>query len=561
VLIFSACFGGRDLFDLKWTSLKLPLVMLAVFLTPLSLNASQNGRRLAVQDEQRVVFENSIRKPSVGSLKVLKASNPRTEVEFQIAFKMRNLDSLKKRIASRRKVSASELNSNHYPQDSKYKALAQWLRRKGLKVHRTYGNRLTLEVSGTVAQAQKALGSQFSVVRVKHQNYVSALTPPSLPAKFADVVLGINGLQPYQELHTNPSFKTLKNGARRNAGKKPPYLVSEIQKAYGADGLTQTGAGQTIAILIDRFPKDSDMTAFWKANNVPQSLSNIEKVSVVKKIPKKPQGEESMDAQWTSGIAPNAKIRIYASGNLSFANIDKSLQTIINDLPSQPNLKQLSISLGACESDLSPAQLQTDQQLFAAIASQNVSIFVSSGDSGSEGMCSSGQGVEYFSSDPSVTAVGGTTLKLDASGTVAKEKAWAGSGGGVSATFARPSWQMGNGVTGDKRLVPDVALEADPNTGVYVVVNGKATQIGGTSLSAPVWAGFSALINEARAANGKTPLGLLGPRIYPLLGTSNFRDIKAGNNGAYPAKAGYDLVTGIGVPVMNQLLPTLVQQP
>jgi kumamolisin len=556
-----SALGDLDLFDLKWTNLKLPLVMLAVFLTPLSLNAAQHSRRLAAQDEQRVMFDNSIREPSVGSLQVLKASNPKTEVEFQIAFKMRNLDSLKKRIASRRKVSVSELTSNYYPQDSKYRALAQWLRRKGLKVHRTYGNRLTLEVSGTVAQAQKALGSQFSVVRVKHQNYVSALTAPSLPAKFADVVLGINGLQPYQELHTNPSFKTLRKGARRNTGKKPPYLVSEIQKAYGADGLAQTGAGQTIAILIDRFPKDSDMTAFWKANNVPQSLSNIEKVSVVKKIPVKPQGEESLDAQWTSGMAPNAKIRIYASGNLSFANIDKSLQTIINDLPTQPNLKQLSISLGACESDLSPAQLQTDQQLFAAIASQNVSIFVSSGDSGSQGMCSGGQGVEYFSSDPSVTAVGGTTLKLDANGTVSKEKAWTGSGGGVSATFARPSWQTGNGVTGNNRLVPDVALEADPNTGVYVVVNGQATQIGGTSLSAPVWAGFSALINEARAANGKTPLGLLGPRIYPLLGTSNFRDITTGNNGAYSAKAGYDSVTGIGVPAMNQLLPTLVQQP
>jgi kumamolisin len=553
--------GDRDLFDLKWTRLKLPLIMLAVFLTPLSLNAAQNGRRLAAQDEQRVIFENSIRKPSVGSLQVLKASSPKTQVEFQIAFKMRNLDGLKKRIASRRKVSVSELTAHHYPQDSRYRALAQWLRAKGLKVHRTYGNRLTLEVSGTVAQAHKVLGSQFSVVRVKQQNYVSALTAPSLPARFADVVLGINGLQPYQEFHTNPSFKTLKNGARRNKAKKPPYLVNEIQKAYGANGLAQTGAGQTIGILIDRFPKDSDMAAFWKANNVPQSLSNIEKVRVVKKIPAKPQGEESLDAQWTSGMAPNAKIRIYASGNLSFTNIDKSLQKIIDDLPTQPNFKQLSISLGACESDLSPAQLQTDQQLLAAIASQNVSIFVSSGDNGSQGMCSSGQGVEYFSSDPSVTAVGGTTLRLDASGNVAKEKAWAGSGGGVSATFARPSWQTGNGMTSNNRLVPDVALEADPNTGVYVVVNGKVTQIGGTSLSAPVWAGFSALINEARVANGKSPLGLLGPRVYPLMGTSNFRDITTGNNGAYSAKAGYDPVTGIGVPVMNQLLPTLVQQP
>jgi kumamolisin len=151
---------------------------------------------------------------------------------------------------------------------------------------------------------------------------------------------------------------------------------------------------------------------------------------------------------------------------------------------------------------------------------------------------------------------------LTATGSLESETAWTGSGGGVSSVFARPSWQVGNGVKkGSTRLVPDVSLEADPNTGAYVVVNGQVNQIGGTSLSAPVWAGFSALINEGRVASGKAPLGLMGPRVYPLIGTSNFRDIVQGNNGAYRAKKGFDMVTGVGVPIMSELLPTLVNQP
>ncbi len=544
------------------TKLQVFGLTLALLFVPHTLDAAQSRRKAANQGEEKVMLSNSLLPYPTGVLKVLKAPSSRATVEFQVALKMRQLDHLRKKIAARQKVSVAELKSQYYPKKSDYDSLVQWLKSKGLKIQKTYANHLTVEVSGTVQQVEKALETKFSQVNSNHQSYISAVTSPSLPAKLAVSVLGINHLQPERHLYTNPAFKKGTSRVRKFTDNAPPYLVGEMLKAYGADGLAQTGAGQKIGILIDRFPKDNDMVAFWKANNIPQSLSNIEKVSVARKIPAKPLGEESLDAQWTSGIAPGAKLRIYATGNLSFGNIDKALQKIIDDLPNQPGLRQLSISLGACETDISEAQLQTDQQLFAAIASQNVSIFVSSGDDGSSGLCSSGQGVSYFSSDPSVTAVGGTSLKLTAIGAVESETAWTGSGGGVSAAFARPSWQVGNGVRkGSKRLVPDVSLEADPNTGAYVIVNGQVNQIGGTSLSAPVWAGFSALINEARVAGGKAPLGLLGPRIYPLIGTPNFRDIAQGNNGAYRAKKGYDMVTGVGVPVMNQLLPTLVAQP
>src|SRR5205823_2029083 len=112
---------------------------------------------------------------------------------------------------------------------------------------------------------------------------------------------------------------------------------------------------------------------------------------------------------------------------------------------------------------------------------------------------------------PCVVAVGGTTLKLAPDGTVAAEQGWPSSGGGKSIYFSRPSWQAGAGVTGHRRLVPDVSATADPDEGGLVVLGGKPHQFGGTSWSAPIWAGISALINSALVQAGQQPLPFLNP--------------------------------------------------
>jgi hypothetical protein len=170
--------------------------------------------------------------------------------------------------------------------------------------------------------------------------------------------------------------------------------------------------------------------------------------------------------------------------------------------------------------------------------------------------------VESPASDPNVTAVGGTSLLLNKStGAASSESAWSLGGGGTSQFFARPVWQIGSGVpTGANRLVPDVALVADPNTGGYLVLNGSLYVVGGTSWSAPTWAGICARINQVRIGTAQPPVGLLGPKIYPLLGSSNFRDITSGSNGSnglYNAGSGFDPCTGIGVPVVDNLIGTL----
>jgi kumamolisin len=329
--------------------------------------------------------------------------------------------------------------------------------------------------------------------------------------------------------------------------------------------LNVTGKGQTIAILIDTFPADADVKAFWANNGLPASRTRIEKINVTGGALPPPSGEETLDVEWASGIAPGAKVRVYASGTLQFVDLDLALDRIIADLPSHPGMRQLSISLGLGEKFMGgpDGEVRTQHHKFLLLAAAGVNVFVSSGDAGSKpddsGHSATGPTqAEYESSDSTVVGVGGTTLKLTSAGAVKSEVGWTSSGGGKSIFFSRPAWQTGQGVPrGRQRLVPDVSLAADPSTGAFLVLNGKVVQIGGTSWSAPVWAGFCALLNEARGKARKPFLPFLNPLIYPLQGTACFRDIKAGNNGDFAAGPGYDLVTGLGVPNVKELMKAL----
>jgi kumamolisin len=514
--------------------------------------------------EPRITFSNSIGPLPVqaaGTMRVLQARDQTQTLEFGIALQMRNFAQMQERVARGEIIARDELERVYLPLPADYDALRQWLVGEGFTVTQDDPSRLCLFVQGTLARIQRSLQVELVTVTVEGTDYPAANTQPSLPVRLATPVLGINGLQPFRHRHKHSVFSPL-------TANHPPFLVSEILAAYNAKNLGVTGSGQKIAILIDTVPKNSDLTNFWANNNIPQSLTNIETVNVNGGTLPAASGEETLDVEWTSGVAPAAKIRIYASRTLNDTDLDKCFQRIINDLPSQPQMHQLSISLGLGETYSTAAQFATDTQLLATIASGGVSTFVSSGDGGSTPDSNGGSTgplqVEYYASDPNVTAVGGTSLYVNsATGVRTNEVAWSGSGGGTSVQFNRPAWQTGSGVpAGTKRLVPDVCLPADPNTGAYVYLGG-VQQYGGTSWSAPAWAGFCALINEARAKQSKPPMGLLNPSLYPLIGSTNFFDVTTGNNatttsaGKYAAVINYDQVTGIGAPNVSNLLNTL----
>jgi kumamolisin len=528
---------------------------------------------------ERKVFHDSVvplpDQPGLAPAGLLQhAETPRDMKEpMTLQFALRPSDEqrarLEAKVAEGAVVSPTELQEEFGVSEASVTALTDWLKGQGFKIEEVTDDRTSVYATAPLSVIEASLAVNIVDVTKEGVTYSAARDAPSLPVDAAADVRAIIGLQPYR--HARKHLRRAPLGGAETVGGETPasralgYLVSDILGAYGATDVEATGAGQTIAILIDTFPRDDDLRAFWRANALPDDLTRITNINVAGGPLPPIEGEESLDAQWASGVARGAKVRIYGSGSLSLVAIDRALDRIIADLASEPRLRQLSISLGLGEVYYGSAtgEIATQHDKFLRLAAAGVNVFVSSGDAGSNpdqtGHASTGPTqAEYQSSDPCVVAVGGTSLQLEPDGTVAAEAGWPGSGGGKSMVFPRPAWQTGPGVpAGAQRLVPDVSLAADPRTGGMVVINGTKQKIGGTSWSAPVWAAFCARANEEREKAGKPLLGFLNPLLYPLGGTASFRDVTSGTNGAYQATAGYDMVSGLGSPNLADLIAAL----
>jgi len=526
----------------------------------------------------RKVFKNSVIAlpdkpgPAPHGLMVTKAvldhKKDKMDVLFSLAIPKDARAKLEDKVLKGQVLDPQDLVKDYAPKPEDVERLTKWLKDQGFEVTYTSPDKTSVYVRGTVEQIEKSLEVKMIRVMKNGSTYNAAQNAPSVPAEVGEGVQAVIGLQPFRQATKHSRIhRPVSPAAAPAVANAPPYLVKEVLKAYNADGLAVTGKGQKIAILIDTLPHDADTKFFWEKNNLPTTPNRVEKIKL-KNGPLPPvEGEESMDVQWSSGIASGAKVRVYACGSLSFVDLDLGLDKILADAMADPELRQVSISLGLGEQFLSPdgtlgGEIAIEHQKFIQLAALGVNVFISSGDGGSNpdqfGQAGGDQQVEWMSSSPFAVGVGGTALHLDGTGGVSSETAWPGSGGGVSKVFDRPPYQNQTGMQGQKRLVPDVSLLADPNTGAYVRLNGQDQQIGGTSLSAPVWAGFCALMNEARTKANKPTLSFLNPLIYPLKDDC-FRDITDGTNGGFNAGAGYDMVTGLGVPNVKKLIAKLTQ--
>jgi kumamolisin len=514
----------------------------------------------------------------------LKQAEIDAPMRFEIALKMRNFPDLQARVARGEHISAREMAAKYEPLASDYQSVAAWVASQGLVLTRTDSHHFGIFARGKVSQVRKALGVSFARVAVDGMEYTSAITAPSVPAAYSSLLLGINGLQPHIRAHRHFLRKAdLPNALSGGAS----YLPAQIAAAYDATGLYNsniTGSGQAIAIVIDTFPSISDVTAFWKAASISQSTANLQFIQAVSGQLPKPSGEETLDVEWSSAMAPSARVRVYAATDLESSDLDTAYQQVYDDVTKHPDLgiHQMSMSYGEGETYTTNSQVQTDDQYFAELAAAGVTVFASSGDAGSTpgpngtGDESGPVQVESPASDPNVTGVGGTTLVLNGTNGVTSETVWdangGAGGGGVSIYFSRPSWQTGTGVNlSDERQVPDIAATADPDYGAIIVLQGSQQTVGGTSWASPSCAGLCALINQARAGAGDSSIGLLGPHIYPLLSSpnypstylTNFRDITGGNNatrrssGKFDATSGFDLCSGVGA-LLAQPLATLL---
>ena len=488
---------------------------------------------------------------------------------FEVVLKMRNFAELQARVAKGEVIPPAEMAGKYYPLASDYQAALAWIEGLGFKVSSRYDDHLSFFVEGSVARIRDALHVNFARVADLGGEYTSAVSAPIVPEELVPALVGINGLQPHLRVRSHH----MRRGPKAAVYTPAPYTPSAIDTAYNATGLNVTGSGQTIGVIGYAYPAASDLTLFWQDCGVAQSIGRITNVKVGSGPSGSPDSDDleeiTLDAEWSSSMAPGAAVRIYGTSDGDKFG-DSAFQKVISDMAANPQMRQVSFSYGSNEDQYSSGQMQTDSQYFATMASGGISVFVASGDGGSRPDATNGMyykgdplQVEYPASDPSVTGVGGTTLYNSGSpiGTGYREFVWnnlsGASGGGASTQFGRPNWQTGTGVTaGSQRLVPDVASSADPSNGAFVVVNGASDSLGGTSWSAPTWAGFCALFNEGRPSK-LGPIALLNPKIYPLIGSPCFQDITVGYNGDYQANVGYDECTGIGSPNVGLLVGAL----
>ncbi|MGI8824598.1 MAG: S53 family peptidase [Chloroflexota bacterium] len=291
--------------------------------------------------------------------------------------------------------------------------------------------------------------------------------------------------------------------------------------------------------------------------------------------------ESGLDVESASGMAPAAEIDYYeiptdSNGSPTYAGSLDALNAAGSDAHA---VRQISNSWAGCESSSAsdPWTMQAEQ-IFASNAATGHNYFFSTGDTGS--WCDpSGNGTghdpfaEYPASSPNVTAVGGTSFNTDVGGSYPGESAWQycacsgtpeGSGGGYSAIFSQPAWQVGLGAAGTgKRGYPDVSADGDPNTGAYDCWGSTPTcgQVGGTSLASPLWAGMMATLNSYLLRRGQSPLWSPNSTIYSLAtqpqALAPFHDVTSGTNGTYNAGTGWDAVTGWGSPDLYNIAQDL----
>jgi uncharacterized repeat protein (TIGR01451 family) len=365
------------------------------------------------------------------------------------------------------------------------------------------------------------------------------------------------------------------------------YTPAQVRSAYGVDGLSLDGTGQTIAV-VDAYDNpnifesvDAFDQAFGAANGgsslYDQSGAAASFLTVVGQDGQAadlPTGditggwetEEALDIEWIHAMAPGAQIVLVEANSQSLDDLMSAVQTAA----SLPGVSVVSMSWGFTEGQaaLAADEAKYDSYLTTPAGHQGVTFVASTGDHGAADP-------EYPAFSPNVVAVGGTSLYLNADNSYNSETGWGnasstlgvpvGGGGGVSLYETEPAFQQGAQSTG-YRTTPDVSMVADPATGVWVAdtynlgTDNPWEAVGGTSLSAPSWAALIALADEARVAAGGQTLGSAGPtetqQALYTLPVTDFNAITTGDNG-YSAGPGYNLVGGLGTPIVNLLVPDL----
>jgi kumamolisin len=422
-----------------------------------------------------------------------------------------------------------------------------------------------VKLSGTVQAFNHAFGTNLRRCEHSTGTYRSRTGTLTIPAGLAGIIEGVFGLDNRPQAKAHFRLRKPKSTVQAQAA-AVSYSPTQVAQAYAFPSAV-TGAGQSIGIIeLGGGYNSADLNSFFR--NLGISVPTVTAVSVdgaensPTGDPSGPDGEVELDIEVAGAIAPAAQIAVYFAPNTDQGFID-AVTTAVHDTTLKPSI--ISISWGGPEDSWTAQARDGLNSACQDASTMGITVLAASGDDGaSDGDASGAPTVDFPAASPYVIGCGGTKLLL--SGTaISSEQVWnelseneGATGGGVSEVFALPSYQQGadvpkapNGFLG--RGVPDVAGDADPETGYNVVVDGKPAVIGGTSAVAPLWAGLLALINQSLG----TSVGYVNPLLYSTKAEATFHEITSGNNGDYSAGPGWNACTGLGSPNGTALLSTL----
>jgi pseudomonalisin len=507
----------------------------------------------------------------------LGALSPTKTLTVRVGLQMRNVSQAVSLLQSHQILSADQVKSQFAPTADQATAVASYLQSQGFTNIQTDSNNMLVSADGTVAQIQKAFDTKIDSFTQNGTSVFANVAPAYVPQSLGNIVAAVLGLNDIKMI-AKPLVQQCNFGVTSGTAVATPctgnYGPSDFTKVYDAAG-TPTGSQTTIAVMAEGNVSQvvSDLRYAEQQFGLPQVPVSIVQVGL-----SSPDTsgllEWDLDTQSSTGIAGNVK-HLYIYDTTSLTDSDVSLE--FNHWMTQDVAQIGNASFGECElfPYLDGAMLVNDM-VFLQAAVQGQTMFSSSGDNGSGCPVVAATGtpatgppfVSWPATSPYVVAVGGTSLLANPDGTYLGEAAWVGSGGGVSAFEYQPYWEQGiqpasNSTTGGlgvARGVPDIAMDADPNTSdALVYAGGTLNYVGGTSLASPLSMGVYARLQSAH----NNALGFAAPQLYNVYVTNpsatelnsgppptqlrgGFHDILSGSNGAYTALPGYDYTTGLG---------------
>ena len=474
--------------------------------------------------------------------------------------------------------------------------ITAWLESHGFSVEPVPAGRQLVVFSGTAGQVADAFHTEIHQYSIAGQMHVANAQDPQIPRAFVSVVAGILSLNDFRRVS---QIRSIHSVAEPNSS-RPENTQGSTHYLFPADYATiynlnpqyaagKNGNGASIAIVGRSNINLSDVSNFRSYSALPANQPAVIFEGANPGLVSGDQDESTLDVEWSGAVASGAAVKFVVGASTATTDgVDLSAQYIVN----HKIASVMSTSYGNCESNMGSGAMAFYNSLWQQAASEGISAFVSSGDSGAAGCyggsstSASGTGVNGLCSSPYSTCVGGTEFS-EGSGTYwastngagggsalsyIPEKVWNesgkdggsglwASGGGISEFYTQPSWQKGiSGANSNgMRAVPDVALTAASHDGYLICENGSWWVIAGTSAASPSFAGIMAIVDQKQSGAGQ---GNANPTLYGLLEASEkpFHSTPSGNNsvpgvnGFTASGAAYNLATGLGSVDANLLV-------